>query len=97
MMEQKYYLVKFTADYADEFDVNGGEVFYGTIDEYFSHASDVKFPKEVYFGSNEFIVYESLEDYKRCFRFTECSKEFFEEFKKLSTGPLGTIVSVEDY
>lgn len=93
----KFYLVIFSCDYADEFDVRGAEVYVGTEESYFAHTSDVKFPREVYFGTNEAVYYQSLEDYKRCFKFKECSESFYYEMLSLTggSGETGSFCKVE--
>lgn len=97
----KYYFVRFTADYADEFDIGGCFVTEKSPEEFFKETEKVAekyydgFPCEVYFGTNEFIEYESLEEYKKRFHFQECTKEFYDEFKSFSSYPVGVFALIE--
>lgn len=97
----KYYFVRFSADYADEFDIGGCFVTTRSPEDFFEEALENSieyfdgFPCDRYFGTNEFITYESLEDYKRCFNFQECSKEFYEEFQRLNPYWVGVFALIE--
>jgi len=59
-------LVKFQADYADEFDVYGMRLM--TSKEYAEFLDEAKkdtYPKELYFGTNEQIVFNDFGDVER--------------------------------
>jgi hypothetical protein len=83
-------LVKFYADYADEFDVKG--FFITTQKKWDKHLEEVNTffkdrtePVEVYFGTNECIEYDSFEEYKECFTVTPITKEENEVLNKFFT------------
>lgn len=62
-------LLKFEADYADEFDVYGIELVSEKQWEWTLKMLDtVDWPHEKYFGTNEALEFESKEDFLRCFK-----------------------------
>lgn len=82
-------LVKFQRDYADEFDVCGFAVFYDQ-ERWKEHLNDVKelfeqddSPKEVYFGTNEFVQYDDYLEYESSFQTQEIDKETANKLKEL--------------
>lgn len=91
----KHYLVKFYADYADEFNVEGAIVTTKSPDEFFQKAEGAEFPYERYFGTNEAIYFQSFEDYQNAFEFVECTKEFHDEFKKLFGSKFGHFLIID--
>lgn len=65
-MNKDYLLVKFCHDWADEFDVYGFSIH--TKEEWEAHKKRVKsipnlFPQDMYFGTNEYIKFKTVEDY----------------------------------
>lgn len=70
-------LVKFQADYADEFDVYGFKVFHDSEweDTLKAIKENAEFPAELGFGSNEYITLETFEDYERCIDVTRIEDE----------------------
>lgn len=83
-----YVLVKYHADYADEFDVYGFRVL--TRSKWAEIVEDVRNtwdgPTETYFGTNEFVEYEDFDDWFRDFKVTEISEEEFKVFEKFFKG-----------
>lgn len=77
-------LIKYTADYADEFNVDG---FWACSEEEFNHhletAADADYPCERYFGINESIEYDSFEDYQATLNVVRINDEEFETLIKL--------------
>lgn len=62
------YLVKFKANYADEFDVSGFETLSVFDYEHFiSNLDTIIFPFEWYFGTNEFIIFRNKKELNRSF------------------------------
>ena len=82
--KDKYYLVKFIADYVDEFNVYGFRVF--TIEEYEEWANAIPDSFEFGFGTNEQIDFESKEDFLKNIEVKEISNEaakvLFDSFGK---------------
>ena len=80
-------LIKFASNYADEFDVEGFIVM--SEDEWFAHKDAVtsRFENEdeieVYFGTNESMIYESLDCYLDSFKITELTDEEHSVLQKL--------------
>jgi len=72
-----YKLLKFRKNYADEFDVHGIKVmsdkeydeFVTGIKKYFDNHE----VSEMYFGSNEYLDFTSLEDVERCLTVVDIS------------------------
>jgi hypothetical protein len=107
MMNPKQLLIEFSADYEDEFDIEGFIVM--TEDQWEAHKQMAKehFDKkasapltdpsgrpdsytnrsaretEVYFGTNESIIYEDLEDYMHSFNVTPLSQQSYDVLKEL--------------
>lgn len=85
-------LIKFTGNWADEFDVDGFQVM--EAQKWLDHLEEVQekvqFPYEHYFGTNEFIEFESFEEYRSYFHVTNISDgdaEFLKE--KFDVGKYG--------
>lgn len=77
-------LAKFDNNYADEFDVSGHKVFELTEwEKHLEFVKTIKFPKELYFGTNEFIDFYDYEDYFRSYKVQPISDEEYETLKKL--------------
>jgi len=71
-----YKLVKFQKDYADEFDVFGMRLMSNEeYKEYLLSAKNVSYPKEMYFGTNEFVDFFNFEDLKNSLTVEHLSDE----------------------
>jgi hypothetical protein len=84
---KRQYLVKFQADYADEFDVYGFTVM--TENQYIQFRNDlekVEWPSENYFGTNEAIVFQSLKDYENAIEVIEIDEKEYQVLEKLFGG-----------
>jgi hypothetical protein len=98
-----YYLVKFTDNWADEMDLYGFRIMDGDqLDEFTKGIRAIKrFPLEVYFGTNEFVIYENQEDIMKCFMIqpiTASEKSFLDRcFPKASRWGYGVFPALEDY
>lgn len=83
----KYALIKFDYDYADEFDMKSLKVF--THNELETFLEEVKnnmsniVNKELYFGTNEFILIENEADVWASLKISPISEQFYKEFKKV--------------
>ena len=95
---ETYLLIKFSCNYADEFDVEGFTVWkQSEWTEHFNHLKNnpQDFPVEYPFGSNEEITFQSAQDLLSCCKITEISETEYNTFKKLfhngSYGSLPTI------
>lgn len=79
-----YILAKFDDNYADEFDVHG---FMVMDQEYYNQfvkdLPKIKFPNEIWFGTNEGITFQSLDEYKKAFTFQEIDENEYLVLKKL--------------
>jgi hypothetical protein len=90
-MSDKKLLIKFDSNYADEFDVEGftimneseWEKHKADVTAFFKKRDETVAPNrwghrdgvEVYFGTNEQMIYETLDCYLRSFTATEVSDE----------------------
>lgn len=64
-MNKIYYLVKYEYDYADEFDVYGFELLdQDGIDKLNNRIENLTYPYESYFGTNEALLLENIEEIK---------------------------------
>lgn len=77
------YVVKFAADWADEFEMVGIRIF--TVEELFSWEAGMKeeFGEGMYFGTNEFFEWASYEDLMNSIKITEVSDEFAKELQSI--------------
>lgn len=112
----KNLFIEFNSNYADEFDISGFLIMSEEEWEEHKLVAEKRFSSlepterstrrgespslEVYFGTNEQIIYESLSEYLRSFTVTEISDEeraTLEKFFKPSWGPLryGTLAMIE--
>jgi len=96
---EKMLLVKYDCNYADEFDIAGFIVMTQSewlkhitgVERHFQQWDNEHAPDrwgnrqgiEVYFGTNEQIIYEGFESYRRSFEVTELSDSDYETLKKL--------------
>lgn len=68
-------LVKIDTDWADEFTVRGYEIMtLAEWQEIKSFAAKVKWPKEIYYGSNEYYTIDSVEDFNQAVKATPISE-----------------------
>ena len=70
----KYYLVKYTDNYADEFDVYGLALLTDTDRKYFNNLEQEDLPITHYIGTNEEITYEHLNKLLRCYTWIEITE-----------------------
>lgn len=100
-MEQ-YVLVKHQDDYADEFDVD--TVFVFKYDEFNEHLKRIEESfkevsyKEIYFGTNECLLYEDFEDFMDTLNIKYISDKEYHEFKALmNCSAFGSITNLFEY
>ena len=77
------FLVKFNADYADEFNIKGFSIF-SSIKEWEEYKAE--FPDTDIrwcFGTNEQIEWETKEDFLKCFSIQELNSQESQIIKKL--------------
>ena len=117
-MEQML-LIKFDSNYADEFDTEGFIVMSQSewlkhithVEKHFEKWNKTHEPDrwgnrhgiEVYFGTNESMIYETFDCYRRSFKVAELSESDYEVLKRLfgkSYGPIKngmvTMIDIED-
>lgn len=98
-MKEKMVLVKYDSNYADEFDVEGFIVMPQSewlkhitgVEKHFQKWDSEHEPDrwgnregiEVYFGTNEQMIYEGFESYRRSFEVSELSDADYETLKRL--------------
>lgn len=99
----KFYLVRFTEDYADEFDVSGMKIF--TEEEYVSFIDNQKYAKdlerkgeivtgefeeiELYFGTNEWLSFETVDEIIKALDVREITEQEFNTLKNLGLDSFG--------
>lgn len=77
-------IVKMSGDYADEFDLEG--LWITTLEKWQEHIDNLQnfsFPHESSFGSNEYVIYETPEDYLNYFKVTIVADEFAQTLKDI--------------
>jgi hypothetical protein len=96
-------LVKAQFDYADEFDCYEFNVF-ETQEKFDKWVEDVKSNidnerTEFYFGTNEYIEIENMEDFHRGIEVQTISEEEYAVFRKYFRGSFGTgpMFSIDNY
>ncbi len=86
-MSEKMLLLRYSNNYADEFDVDGFIVMSESAwEEHKAMAAKIfeeKAEVEVYFGTNEWISYYDLEEYVDSFKVTELTDTQFQVLKEL--------------
>jgi len=86
-----YVLVKLSANYADEFDVEGFMVMAADAWEEVKQDTKQVFDGcgsyEWYFGTNEYITFDSYEHWLRCLDETEITEDEFKTIIKLFGDP----------
>ena len=71
----KYYLLKYDDNYADEFDISGFRVYDEPgYDSFKERVKSAKYPQERYFGTNEFVEFDSAKDYLKRIDISEISE-----------------------
>jgi hypothetical protein len=113
---EKMLLVKFDCNYADEFDTEGFIVMSESewlkhithVEKHFENWNKTHEPDrwgnrqgiEVYFGTNEAIIYEAFDSYRSSFSTSELSDSDYDTLKRLfgkSYGPIrnGMVVMID--
>jgi len=98
----KFYLVRFTEDYADEFDVSGMKVY--TEEEFKVFTDGLKLIEkreddreiEIYFGTNEYLYFYTKYDFLGIFKAEEISEQEYKTLVRLGLKEFGH-GSVFDY
>ena len=85
---QKYFLVKESGCWADEFNLEGFKVVEAenseaAIDKVIKQRTDQSYPIELYFGTNESQTYESREELVNDLGVQEITEEEFKVLNKL--------------
>ena len=99
----KYFLVSYKEDYADEFYVYGMKIF--TKAEYISFLNNQRYAKdlerkgeiktgewdeiELYFGTNEWLSFETVDEIIRAFDIREITEQEFNTLKNLGLSSFG--------
>ena len=99
----KYFLVRYSVDYADEFDVEGMKIF--TEAEYNSFLDNQSYAKdleekgerevgewgmiELYFGTNEFLSFDSVDEVIKALEVQEITEQEFNTLKSLGLDSFG--------
>jgi len=90
------YLVIFTDNHGEEFDVHGFKVMTEKeVNEFEELASSITWGFE-YYANSESLYYSNGEDFLSRIDFKEISKDEFNMFKKIFGGEFGTFIT-EDY
>ena len=94
----KYYLYKYSDNWADEMDVEGFWVMTEKEKEQVLKYINKKFKKggTVYLGTNEEIEYDNLRDVMRTFSFKEITRKEYDVLNKLFGGSFGETGPVDD-
>lgn len=98
-----YFLVKFEDNYADEFDVYGFRIMNEKqLTKFTNVVRDLKnFPLEIYFGTNEALIFESQKDVMSGFKMLPITKDEMVSLKRLFPNAekwgYGFFPSLEDY
>lgn len=82
-------LVKYTDDYADEFDIYGFNIFTDEEYEKFIEIINLVESIEFCFGSNQSIEYETPEDLKSCFIIRKLTEQQYKEIGMCFSLPYG--------
>lgn len=84
----KYKIVKFAANYADEFDIDGIRIFEEKDWDEYVENMHIEWPDEWYFGTNEFIEFQSFEDFMSKFTINTVSGKRAQYFNEM-VGSIG--------
>lgn len=89
-----FVFVSLSHDYADEFYVEGCFVqeksdFEADLKKIEAGFKEHIGGEEIYFGTNEFLLFSTFEDFMCGVSVKECSEQFFDEFKVLTGGSQG--------
>jgi hypothetical protein len=78
MNKKKYLLIKYDDNWADEFNISG---FFVTTsvewEKYINEVSQASYPQNVYFGTNEFVEFQTFEDFYNRLTIKPISEEEF--------------------
>jgi hypothetical protein len=92
------YLVKFSSDWADEFTMEG---FVIMNEEKFRHfmncIENAEYPRESYFGTNEFFEFSSKEDVLECIEVKQISNDDVIVIKRHFNCGFGHMPSCSDW
>lgn len=89
-------LIKFETNWADEMDIYGFCIM--TAEEWEYKKKEIKhcsFPEEVYFGTNEYNIYETPEEFLNEFKETEITDFEVQLIDKLFTNDYGRFPLME--
>ena len=82
-MSDSMVLLVYKDNYADEFDVHGFAFLKLDDWEYIKReAAETKFPKEIYFGSNEYMEYDDAKEFINAFKVSVITPEAIDELKR---------------
>jgi hypothetical protein len=93
-----FVFVEMSHDYADEFDVKGAfviskELFEESMEKIRAAFAAGKYEnREFYFGTNEALTFDDLYSFESGVSVKECTEQFYDEFKQLTGGSIGTTV-----
>jgi hypothetical protein len=91
-------LVKFQKGYADEFDVYGMRLMTGKeLAEYLLAAKNATYPKEMYFGTNEYVKFQNFEDVKGTLEINYISSDAAQVIQDTIGDNFGWFPEFEDY
>lgn len=95
----KYFIVKQSGNYADEFDTEGFFLAEGKnlkeVRKSLEPSEDTVFPAEVYFGTNEAIEFEDLEEYLDSFEITEITKQQYDAIGDVIGDSFGHVSTID--
>lgn len=83
-------LAKFDKDWADEFSMSGHELFTDAEwNEFVTNVEAHKYPRELYFGTNEYYDFESAQDFYEAIEIQEISQADGETLQRLGLARSG--------
>ena len=83
-MTESMIMLVYNDDYADEFTVAGFAFLRLDDWEYIKREADAtEFPREIYFGTNEFMEYDNAQEFIRAFKIKMVSVEDITEMKRM--------------
>lgn len=89
------YLVIFTDNHGEEFDVHGFKVMTEKeVNEFEDLASSITWPFE-YYANSECLVYSNGEDFLSRIEIKEITKDVYDMFNKIFGGEFGTFIGEE--
>ena len=100
---EKYFLVTYEADYADEFEVKGMKIF--TKAEYITFKNNQRYARhlerigeietgdweqiELYFGTNEWLSFDNVDEIIRALNVREITEQEYNTLKNLGLSSFG--------